>query len=330
MKIMAALLKYDYGIKERGASLEKTAFLPALQKVGQEVMPFWLEDNGFWEDRQKLQHRILEFAAENNPDIIFFILMRDEVTIQTIEHLSKNHITVNWFCDDQWRFDNFTRFVAPKLTYPITTDKFSIMKYHRLGLKNVILSQWAAGEYLENIDFNQIEYEYDVSFVGGKNPTRAWVIDYLSKKGYRVSCFGHGWPDGSVSYEKIREIFLRSRINLNLSNSVQSDFRYLLFSWRSIREYLSSKKRIEQVKARNFEIPCCGGFQLTNYAPGIEDYYVIGKEIAIYTGLEDLTMQIEYYLNNEQERKGICLSGYKRSENYTYEKRIKDAFEAIR
>ncbi|MBS3947287.1 MAG: glycosyltransferase [Firmicutes bacterium] len=330
MKIMAAFLKYDYGIKERGESLEKTAFLPALQQVSGNVIPFWLEDHGYWEDKQKLQNNILEFAAENNPDIIFFILMRDEVTKKTIECLSKNYTTVNWFCDDQWRFENFTRFIAPILTYSITTDKYSLMKYQQLGIKNVILSQWGAGDYVENIDFDNIEYKYDVSFVGGKNPTRAWIIDYLNKKGYRVTCFGNGWHEGSVSYAIIKDIFLRSKISLNLSNSVQSDFRYLLSSWQSVKEYLSSQKRIEQIKARNFEIPCYGGFQVTNYAPGIEDYYTIGKEIAIYTGLEDLAMQIEYYLNNEQERKAICLSGYKRSKDYTFEKRIKKVFEELR
>jgi len=37
MKIMAAFLKYDYGIKERGESLEKTVFLPALQQFSENV-----------------------------------------------------------------------------------------------------------------------------------------------------------------------------------------------------------------------------------------------------------------------------------------------------
>jgi len=330
MRIMAAFLKYDYGIKERGDSLEKTAFLPALQQVSSDVLPFWLEDNGYWEDKQKLQNNIMEFAAENKPDIIFFILMRDEVAKKTIEYLSEKYITVNWFCDDQWRFKNFTRSIAPILTYSITTDKFSLLKYHSLGVRNVILSQWAASDYVENIDFDSIEYKYDVSFVGGKNTTRAWIIDYLNKKGFHVKCFGSGWNEGRLSYEEIKDVFLRSKINLNLSNSVQSDLRYLLFSWRSIRSYIFGQKRREQIKARNFEIPCYGGFQLTNYAPGLEDYYTIGKDIAIYTSLEDLSVQIEYYLNNEDERKAVCLSGYKRSKDYTYEKRMKKVFEEIK
>ena len=300
---MSVLLKYDHGIKERGESLEKTAFFPALQQVTKDVIPFWLEDNGFWEDEQKLQDKIIEFAAENNPDVIFFILMRDEVTIKTIESLSKNYITVNWFCDDQWRFESFTKFVAPKLTYAITTDKFSLTKYNQLGLKNVILSQWAAYDYVENIEFDKINYKYDISFIGSKNSTRVWIINYLNKKGYRVKCFGAGWNAGRVSFEKIKDICLHSKINLNLSNSIQNDFRYLLFSWKNIEAYLIRPKRIEQIKARNFKIPCFGGFQLTNYAPGIEDYYTIGKDIVIYTNLEDLQLQIEYYLKNEKKRK---------------------------
>ncbi len=330
MRIMPALLKYDYGIKERGESLEKTAFLPALHQVSKDVIPFWLEDNGFWEDKQKLQNKIIEFAAANNPDVIFFILMRDEVTLKTIELLSKKYTTVNWFCDDQWRFESFTKFVAPKLTYAITTDKFSLMKYNQLGIKNVIRSQWAADDYVENINFDEINYKYDISFVGGKNPTRAWIVNYLNKQGYRVNCFGAGWNAGRVSFKEIKNIFLHSKINLNLSNSVQNDLRWLLFSFRSIKMYLKGQKRIEQIKARNFEIPCFGGFQLTNYAPGIEDYYTIGKDIAIYTNLEDLSLQIEYYLKHEQERKEICLSGYEKSKEYTYKSNLKKVFEVIK
>lgn len=329
MKIMAALLRYDYGMIERGESLEKTAFFPALQQISEDVIPFWLEDNGYLDDKDKLQDKLLEFAALNNPDVIFFILMRDEVTISTIEALSKRYITVNWFCDDQWRFESFTRFVAPKLTYSVTTDKFSLVKYYKLGVRNVILSQWAADEYVKDIDFEKIEYTHDISFIGGKNPAREWLINHLGKKGHRVRCFGAGWDGGRVSYEEVKDIFLRSRINLNLSNSVQNDYRYLLYSWKNVREHLSSPKRVEQIKARNFEIPCYGGFQLTNYAPGIEDYYTIGKDIAIYTSPEDLSMQIDYYLSAEQERRGICLSGYKRSEDYTYAKRMKEVFEVI-
>lgn len=329
MKIVPILLKYDYGIKERGESLEKRGFLPALQHVAEKVAPFWLEDNGFGDDRISLQNKIIDFVESENPDIVFFILMKDEVTVDTIEQLSKKYITINWFCDDTWRFDNFTRFIAPKLTYSITTDKFSLWKYDLMGCKNVILSPWASCNYIENINFENIEYKYDISFVGARNSTRKWIINFFKKKGYRIECFGTGWDNGRVSYEDIKDIFLRSKINLNLSNSISFDIRYLFSSVRNFKNFIMSKKRIEQIKARNFEIPCSGGFQLTNYVPGIEDYFDIGKDIAVFTGLDDLEIQLRYYLQNEDKRKQMAASAHERAKDYTYKEILKKVFKKV-
>lgn len=330
MKIAPIFLKYDYGIRERGESLEKRGFLPALQQVAEKVVPFWMEDNGFWEDKALLQKKIIKFIDDEKPDIAFFILMKDEVWPSTIEYLSKKYITVNWFCDDQWRFDTFTKYIAPKLTYSITTDKYSLAKYYSIGYKNVIFSQWASYEYVDHINFDNINYKYDISFIGTKNATREWIINSLIRKGYKVECFGVGWENGRVSYEDIKSIFLNSKINLNLSNSISNDIRYLFSSFKSAKYFLRSQKRIEQIKARNFEIPSLGGFQLTNYAPGIEDYFTIGQDIAIYTNLEDLDLQTRYYLENDAKRKEMTISAYKKARSYTYKENIKKITEEIK
>lgn len=329
LKIVPVMLKYDYGIKSRGDSLEKVAFLPALQDVAQEVVPFWLEENGFLDDKLKLQYKIIDFIESEKPDIVFFVLMQDEVSIETIEKISQKYITINWFCDDQWRFEDFTRYIAPKLTYSITTDKFSLYKYLGINCENVILSQWASFDYIENIDFNAIDYKYDISFIGSKNSTREWIIKSLENKGYHVECFGDGWKNGRVSYDEIKQIFLNTKINLNLSNSVPRDISYIFSSIKSIKSYIKSTKRIEQIKARNFEIPCCGGFQLTNYVCGIEDYFSIGNEIAVYSNIDELSLQLEYYLNNEEVRKKMTINQYKKAREYTYKENLKRVFSKV-
>jgi len=352
MKIVPILFKYDYGKKERGVSLERLVILPALEKNADIVSPFWLEDNGYPTDKKGLQIKILDFVDKENPDFVFFQLMRDEVTPKTIEILSKRYITINWFCDDQWRFETFTRFVAPKLTFSITVDKYSIKKYEKIGCHDVILSQWAAPEYVEKINFNSLEYKYDISFIGGKNATREYYINTLIKLGYNVVCFGHGWDNGSVSYEQMKEIFLHSRINLNLSNSFSYDKRvqkfirnqlkkslfkiktlFSLEKLKRIKHYFSyhkTIKNVEQIKMRNFEIPACGGFQLTHYALSIEDFFLIGKEIAVFSNIDELARQVDFYLNNDEEREKIKIAGYKRAKEYTFEKKFEEIFKNLR
>ena len=351
MNIVSVFLKYGYGIKDRGDSLEKLVFLPALQGKSILVTPFWLEENGYPEDKISLQKKILNFVYQKKPDIVFFMLMSNEVTVETIETLSKDFITINWFCDDQWRFNSFTKYIAPILTYSITVDKYSLQKYRDIGCENVILSQWASFEYVDDIDFSNVEYNYDISFVGGRNQTREWYIHELEKYGYKIHCFGYGWDNGMVSYEEMKNIFSTSKINLNLSNSRIYDLRfrrYLISSFfrkiskfkfksylealKNIKRYITNRndpKKYEQIKMRNFEIPGCGGFQLGHHAPSIEDYFVYGKEIAVFSNIDELKLQVEYYLSNEGEREKIRAAGYSRAKNHTYKERFEEIFRNI-
>jgi len=331
MKIVPVFLRYDYGVKSKGPSLEYTGFYQqALSRMPDKVYPFWYDE--YLTDKKELQKRVIKFIDEVAPDAVFFVLMKDEFSPETLKYLKSKYITINWFCDDQWRFENFTKYYAPHFTYCVTTDKFAISKYKNIGYTNVILSQWASFGFDKNPDFDKIEYKYDVSFVGGRSTYREWLIKQLGKRNVYVDCFGHGWPGGRVSFEKISDVFRTSKINLNISNSVSPDIRYVFSNYKSLKEFIKLQKRVEQIKARNFEMPAFGGFQLTNYVLCLEDYFKIGKEIAVYTTLDELLLQIQYYLENEEERKQIMLNGHKRVMDIgpTYVDRFREIFNSIR
>lgn len=332
MKIVSVFLHYDYGIKSRGETPEyqKGGFYAAFCQLGYAVYPFWWDD--YLADKNMLQKKLIQYVDGIKPDIVFFILMRDEFSFETLSYLKSKYITINWFWDDQWRFDDFTKYYAPYFTYSITTDKFSLAKYRNIGYKNVILIRPASYDCYRELDFAKIQYKYDVSFVGGKSAYREWIVRQLQKNNIKVQCFGHGWPAGPISYTEMAEVFKTTRINLNISNSVSHDIRYIFSSRRSLKEFLKSPKRLEQLKQRNFEIPAFGGFQLTNYVPSLEDYFDIGREIAIYTGVDDLLLQVRYYLENEDKRKMVMIGGYRKVFNNgpTYVDRFRDIFSLIR
>ena len=349
MKIVTVLPKYDYNQKERGESSDKKFFYLALKNLGHQVVPFWVEENGVPDDLDILQENLLAFAEKEKPDIVFFVLFEYEIKPETLAILTKRCTTLNWFCDDYWRFDSFTRHFAPKFSYSVTVDKYSLGRFKKIGYKNVIFSQWGAFDYADNVDLRETKFKYDISFVGGRNPAREWIVSELRNSGYKVECFGAWWENGRVSYDQMKEIFLSSKINLNLSNSVPWDLRFFLYNVRkmissllslkftkarkslgAIKFVVTGDKRAESIKARNFEIPGCGGFQLTNYALALEDYYDIGKEVAVFANLDDLKLQIEYYLANEEQRNRIRDAGYMRTREYTYEKRLEQVFDEIK
>lgn len=354
MKIFFPVLKSDYGIASRGESLERALFLPALQKTGCDVIPFWLEEHGFPSDLVNLQHALVQEARAVKPDLIFFILMESEITLDTLRLLSSEFATLNWFADDQWRFESFTSKISPALKYAVTVDKYSVDKYKALGFQKVIRSQWGCSA-VEEAEARNGQFQYEVSFVGGWNSVRQWYVDSLKAAGVPVTCFGSGWPGGRLSFEGVKRVFRTSKISLNLSNS-QPDgriyIRYLFkmlvravfgFERRSggylsslrrvlsgVHSYFVSQKRTESIKARNFEIPAWGGFQISQFALEIDEYFVPGKEIVLFSTPQELVTLVRYYLRNDEEREAIYKAGAQRASEHTYDRRMQDIVEWVK
>ena len=63
-----------------------------------------------------------------------------------------------------------------------------------------------------------------------------------------------------------------------------------------------NKNIADDINYRTFETTGCGTFLLTNYTPGLEKLFDIGKEIVVYNDLNDLDNKVKYYLENEEER----------------------------
>lgn len=327
-KILFVALKYSYGVKEQGEALNKKALYDNFVAMDYEVECVWLDEY----EQDTLQQVLLDRAKTFDPDMIFFKIFKHEVMLETLDKLGKRYFTVNWFGDDQWRFEGFTAKYANHFDVCITTDKFAIDKYTRIGQGNVIRSQHASFE--NHATFSDIEYAYEVSFIGGVSAYRRWFVKALEKEGIAVACFGDGWENGRVSYEKMDEIFLTSKINLNISNSVSHDIRYLLANPRNLLSTIKASvvggKNVSQTKARIFEIPVRGGFEITEYVPSLEDYFDIGKELICYNGVDEAALQIKYYLQHAKEREAIKeASVLKARTEHTYRHRVATFMERL-
>jgi spore maturation protein CgeB len=316
--------QYEYSKKENGESLNKRAFFDCFVKLGYDVTPIWYDD-----DHSDLQEKIINSAETVKPDIVFFILQESQIKADTLMRLKQSDFfTVNWFGDDHWRFDIFTKQYANLFSACITTDKFSVNKYKSIGQKNIIRSEWASLE--SHVKFEKIEYKYDVSFIGGANSFRRWFVKELGLRKIKVHCFGNGWKAGRVSYEEVEQIFSISKINLNISNSIQYDIRYLMASPRGILNMVRNKKNISQVKARDFEIPVQGGFSLTEYVSGLDECFNVGKEIVCYKDIDEAELLINYYLSNDDERERVKLAGVKKArQHHTFMHRIETFMKDI-
>jgi spore maturation protein CgeB len=325
-KILYIGFRYEYGKKELGSSLNYLAWFKNFNILGYKVKGIFYEQ---FSNISILQKKIISTSLIFKPDLIFFILQEDQVKVETLKILKKkNFFTVNFFGDDDWRFENFSSVYSKYFSAVLTNTKFAISKHFKIGQKKVLYCNWAA---LDSFKCKKIfsKYIYDVSFVGGRSRYRKWFINELLKRNINVKCFGQGWRNGFVTFKKMNEIFSHSKISLNISNSYSYDARFIFSSIGNFLSFIMSffKKTLKysnEIKARNFEICYCGGFQITDYVPFLENNFVIGKEIVTYNNLDDAAKLIKYYLINERDREIIRLKGNKRAlRDHSYQKRIK-------
>ncbi len=327
-RILVVILKDDYGVPERGPSYEYNYFYQSLKDMGEEVQLF--DFGPYLTNIEKLQTDLLKAADAFQPDLIFFTLYQNQFAFKTLDTLREKYLTVNWFCDDQWRFNDFSSKYCHHFSFVVTTDPLAIAKYEQVGYQNAILSQWATREALVTLEQDSVEYLHDVTFIGGANPFRQWFVRQLKQRGVNIQAFGSGWPNGRITYQQMNGLFLQSRINLNISNSKNYDIRFITSSWENLKNFRTTPKNKEQMKGRHFEIPAFGGFQLSNYVEFLENYYTIGKEIAIYNTIDDLADKIRYYLEHEELRQSITLAGFERTRReHLYVNRFQQIWKEI-
>jgi spore maturation protein CgeB len=218
MRILYAAMKYDYGKPEQGFSFEHYNFYHSLLHMGHDIVYFdymtIFEQHG----RDGMNRRLKEVVALEKPDLLFVVLFTDQFDPLLLRELTGTGLpTLNWFCDDHWRFDTYSCEWAPCFTWVVTTAASALPKYASFGYCNVIKSQWGCNDVLYRK--MNMPMKYDVSFVGQPHGNRRQIIAALRKAGINVFVWGGGWESGRISQEEMIRVFNQSRINLNLSNA---------------------------------------------------------------------------------------------------------------
>ena len=328
MKIAAILMQNDYGIRERGFSYEYINILLPLKDVFGEgnVVHFDFYNEFRNSGKEMMNKNLKAFIQNEKPDVALFCLYEDEFDPDVLDELREITRTVVYFFDDPWR-QSFVKKWTKHFTFFSTPDYYMFNKYKLEGIQNVFFTPF--GFNVNIYKKIEIDKKYDVSFVGGYSPLRKWIFTELKKQGIKVIVFGRGWGSEAswLSYDEMVLIFNQSKINLNLSNTTDSDFRFLFWSLKSpkaLKQLFLLKKNKEQIKGRHYEINACGGFQLSYFVPGLNLAYEIDKEIAVYENLISLPKILKYFLEDNELRETIANAGYVRSQkNHTAQNYLK-------
>ena len=310
MKVLCVFGKYQYGDPARGISTEYAAFIPALRRLGFDVVHFDSWDRVRFGDFSELNQALLNTVEEVRPDIMLSVQLLYEIWLETLEIIkSRGDVaTVCWTTDDSWKYRECSKFIGPAYHAMTTTYDYVVPEYLRDGISNVLLTQWAANadDLMEPLPSSTCRYQ--VSFVGAAHGDRREKVAKLAAMGIDVTCFGYGWPAGPVALNRIPQIMRESVISLNFANS----------------------KGMNQIKARTFEVPGAGGFLLTEEAPGLERFYIPGEEIEVFSNVEELALKIRHYLLSPSLRDEIARRGFERTrQDHTYDVRMKELVDFV-
>jgi hypothetical protein len=159
-------------------------------------------------------------------------------------------------------------------------------------------------------------YGCDVSFVGCWSPKKERLLTVLAEAmpesnlkiwgpGWnRAGCIARRFWEGRGAYgDELAIVYCASRINLGLLSESGPTSAYG-----------------DQVTARTWQIPACGGFVLHEKTSELEEYFLPQVEVAIFRDENDLAPQIQHYLGNPEDRIRIAEAGYRRclTAGYTY------------
>jgi spore maturation protein CgeB len=363
LRVLYVGMKHDHGKPELGLAFEHWNFFHTMHRMGLDIAYFDFAGIMARRGQAGMNARLAEVARAHKPDLMFTVLFQDEIDPNVVSSISRDTgtLTFNWFCDDHWRFEDFTRRWAPRFSWCVTTARSALPKYEKIGYRNVIKSQWAANPYLyRRLD---LPMKHEVTFVGRPHGTRRQTISAIREAGFDVKTWGPGWDTGWLDQDQMIEVFNTSRINLNLSNAsvpVSTPMRRLK---KRVKKVLTSvglgsaataaarvarggvkaqdivhnpKDYQDQIKGRNFEIPGCGGFTLTGTSEDLDSYYTPGREVVTVdgsgpgAGIPETVRLIRHYLEREDERRAIADAGYARTRaEHTYVHRFVDAFSRM-
>ena len=266
----------------------------------------------FQNGKKGFEEIILNHIVDNQIDLIFINFVSGDLTfdLEFLRLLSTKCFMLMNFYDSELFFEPIDRYYAQCADLVIlpTSSDFT-HNYTLLGINAIsTMSLFDTGLYKKK----ELDKDIDISFVGDiSKKSRKEFLDHLVASGYKVELFGHGTKNGGVSFDKMTEIFSRSKINLNFSDTVEERVfnKYTNTDYSLVPNIM---KYMTQLKGRSIESALCGGFVLTQYATGIKELFD-EDEIAVFKDKEELLEKVKYYLTHDAKREQMEEKAYKKA-----------------
>ena len=271
------------GVREWDDGAHWNLFLP-LKELGHEVY--------FYDTVRGADRTYSDIIDQFKPDLIFCCMtgnhnMTPHEPWEEIENETKkgNCRTFNWFCDEPWRFESFSSKACSYFHVCSTPEIGYIERFKEIGYNNILLGFWHS-----NKNFYQpaAVKKNDIGFCGQLNYERGNLLNHLISAGVNVKHY-HG-----LAHEEMLTALCESRIGINFSKNY------------------NGSPPVLQMKGRMAEVPAANSLLLTEYAPGLEEHFIIDEEIITFSSTDEMAKKAKFLLSRPSLTAAIARRGHQR------------------
>ena len=272
--------------------------ISALRALGIEVD--WVNDRAWkknrflwrmsrrWRWLRNINTRLLNaHILRKTPDAVL-VNKGIDIMPETLEVFRQKKIpTANWFPDNAHvpEYQEWLQRMIPRYDY--------FFLFHEDVPGTIFLPVAVDPSYFAFADPDR-RYAHRIVFVGAYFPEREAVLSAIrdlnpvvyGSSAWATSSFRSSYL-GALTPKQFSAVYVLSDISININTDPP----------------------VPGVNLKTFEIPLCGGFQLSDYRPGLENLFEIGKEIVVFKNTKELRAMVEYYLSHSDERHAIAEAG---------------------
>ena len=284
---------------------------PSLRRALKQASEFYVEYN-YDSHLRAINEIIMRDVVKHKIDTVFMQIQRANVIkISTLISLQNKGVKVFNFTGDvrqpieKWYIDT-----APYVT-SLFTNNFDAETVQNLGYKAEYFQVGYNVEYYNKFDIAEPNAP-EIVFFGNNYGTlfplsqyRQDMVAFLKKRyGNRFKVYGNGWEGAeNLNSNQVKEgaIYRGCKIAINLSHF-------------DLDRYSSD---------RLFRILGSGAFCLSHNYKNIGLEFDDKKDLCVWNNFDELGDLIDYYLEHEDERRLIALSGNRKCETeFTWKKRM--------
>lgn len=196
----------------------------------------------------------------------------------------------------------------PNILNKISLNKINTEVYTDLE-KSIQNNQIPIKKYLKNIDHSLFYFKNLIRFpIGRKCIKGTFYKNFKNKDYFRLirNEYLNIYP--RVSFEEMIKLYSNFTITLNIIDLLDT---------------FTLSKPITKVHLRIFEVPMCGGLQITRRSEEIQLYFEENKEILLYNSDEELIDKCKYYIGKDNIINTMKSNAYLRSiKEHTWENRF--------